>query len=86
MPEDQLELLELELGADVPRLALGQLIPDLFNRANEPGLAKLFDDTLIAIAIANHGVFCSQQPPAALLRHRCDRLRPCATPSPPGLT
>lgn len=57
MPEDQRELLELELGADVPRLVPGQLIPDLFNRANEPGLARLFDDTLIAIAAANHGVF-----------------------------
>lgn len=57
MPADQRELLELELGADVPRLAPGQLIPDLFNRVNEPGLAKLFDDTLIAIAVANHGVF-----------------------------
>lgn len=57
MPEDERELLELELGADVPRLAPGQLIPDLFNRVNEPGLAKLFDDTLIAIAAANHGVF-----------------------------
>ena len=33
------------------------MIPDLFNRVNEPDLAKLFGDTLIAIAAANHSVF-----------------------------
>ena len=32
-------------------------IPSLFNRQNEPAFAKLFDDTLIAIAAANHEIF-----------------------------
>ena len=49
--------LEDELDAETPRLTAEQLIPSLFNRLNEPGFAKLFDDTLIAIAGANHEIF-----------------------------
>lgn len=49
--------LEDALPADTPLLAADQLIPSLFNRLNEPGFAKLFDDTLIAIAAANHEIF-----------------------------
>ena len=51
------EMLELELPADVPRLTAEQLIPSLFNRQSEPGFAKLFDDTLIAISAANADIF-----------------------------
>ena len=57
MPKTQREMLELQLGADVPRLVADQLIPSLFNRQAEPGFAKLWDDTLIAIATANHEIF-----------------------------
>lgn len=60
MPASERELLELQLGADVPRLAAEQLIPSLFNRQSEPGFAKLFDDTLIAIAVANNDIFAVQ--------------------------
>jgi len=60
MPASERELLELELGADVPRLSADQLIPSLFNRQSEPGFAKLFDDTLIAIAVANNDIFAVQ--------------------------
>jgi type I restriction enzyme M protein len=51
------DMLELQLPADVPRLTAEQLIPSLFNRQSEPGFAKLFDDTLIAIAAANADIF-----------------------------
>ncbi len=57
MPKARREMLELQLPADVPRLAAAQLIPSLFNRQAEPGFAKLWDDTLIAIATANHDIF-----------------------------
>lgn len=51
------DMLELQLPADVPRLAAEQLIPSLFNRQSKPGFAKLFDDTLIAIAASNVDIF-----------------------------
>ncbi len=57
LPADQREMLELQLGPDVPRLTADQLIPSLFNRQSEPGFARRFDDTLIAIAAANHEIF-----------------------------
>lgn len=57
MPQAERHLLELELGGDVPRLDADQLVPSLFNRQAEPGFARLWDDTLIAIATANHGIF-----------------------------
>ncbi|MEO7916976.1 MAG: class I SAM-dependent DNA methyltransferase, partial [Dokdonella sp.] len=60
MPANERELLELQLGADVPRLTAAQLIPSLFNRLNEPGFARIFDDTLIEIASANHEIFAVQ--------------------------
>jgi type I restriction enzyme M protein len=60
MSANDREVLELQLGADVPRLTAAQLIPSLFNRLNEAGFAKLFDDTLIDIATANHDIFAVQ--------------------------
>lgn len=57
MPKRKRQDLEDELAADVPRLTAEQLIPSLFNRQGEPGFARLFDDTLIAIAVANHDIF-----------------------------
>lgn len=45
------------LPAETPLLTAEQLIPSLFNRQGEPGFARLFDDTLIAIAAANSDIF-----------------------------
>ena len=60
MPRGEREMLQLKLDADVPRLTADQLIPSLFNRQAEPGFAKLFDDTLLAIAVANNDIFAVQ--------------------------
>lgn len=60
MPAKKREMLEIELDQDVPRLSADHLIPSLFNRQSEPGFAKLFDDTLIAIAVANNDIFAVQ--------------------------
>lgn len=49
--------LDEELGGDTPRLTPEQLLPRLFARQSDPGFAKLFDDTLQAIADANHGIY-----------------------------
>lgn len=60
IPAKSRKMLELQLGADVPRLSAEQLIPSLFNRQSEPGFAKLWDDTLIAIAANNNEIFAVQ--------------------------
>ena len=49
--------LEDGLPAETPQLTAEQLIPSLFNRQAEPGFARVFDDTLIAIAAANGDIF-----------------------------
>ncbi len=57
LPKGKQQGLEDGLPAETPRLSAEQLIPSLFNRQGEPGFAKLFDDTLIAIAAANSDIF-----------------------------
>lgn len=57
LPVEERESLEQLLDGETPRLTAEQLIPSLFNRQAEPGFAKLFDSTLLAIATANHEVF-----------------------------
>ena len=57
LPKGKQRDLEDGLSAETPRLTAEQLIPSLFNRQGEPGFAKLFDDTLIAIAAANSDIF-----------------------------
>ncbi|HET7268756.1 MAG TPA: class I SAM-dependent DNA methyltransferase, partial [Oleiagrimonas sp.] len=57
LPEAAQQNLHDSLPPETPQLTAGQLIESLFNRQAEPGFAKLFDDTLIAIATANHGIF-----------------------------
>lgn len=57
LPKGKRKDLEDALPAETPRLSAEQLIPTLFNRQGEPGFAKLFDDTLIAIAAANSDIF-----------------------------
>lgn len=57
LPKKDRDLIELKLDGDTPRLTADQLIPSLFNRQAEPGFARMFDDTLIAIAAANSEIF-----------------------------
>ena len=57
LPRGKRQDLEDGLGGDTPRLTADQLIPSLFNRQAEPGFARLYDDTLIAIAAANSDIF-----------------------------
>ncbi len=57
LPKGKRQDLKDELPAETPVLNAEQLIPSLFNRQAEPGFARLFDDTLIAIAVANADIF-----------------------------
>lgn len=57
MREDELEMLQLQLGADTARLKPSHFINYLFSQQNAPDFAKLFDDTLMDIAITNNDVF-----------------------------
>lgn len=57
MPKSKKKDLEDGLSADTPRLTAEQLISSLFNRQSEAGFARLFDDTLIAIAATNSDIF-----------------------------
>ncbi len=57
MSEDELEMLQLEMGGDTARLKPHHFISYLFNQQNAPDFAKLFDDTLMDIAITNNEVF-----------------------------
>ncbi len=57
MGEDDLEMLQLQMGADTARLKPSHFISSLFSQQNEPDFAKLFDDTLMDIAISNNEVF-----------------------------
>ncbi|GAA0258163.1 HsdM family class I SAM-dependent methyltransferase [Rhodanobacter caeni] len=60
LPEEAQQDLQDMLPAETPRLSADQLIPSLFNRQSEPGFARLWDDTLIAIAVANNDIFAVQ--------------------------
>lgn len=60
LPEEAQQDLQDMLPAETPRLTADQLIPSLFNRQSEPGFARLWDDTLIAIAVANNDIFAVQ--------------------------
>lgn len=54
---DDLEMLQLQMGADTARLKPEHFISHLFGRQNAPDFAKLFDDTLRDIAISNNDIF-----------------------------
>lgn len=54
---DQLDMLQLQMGADTARLKPEHFISHLFSRQNAPEFAKLFDDTLRDIAITNNDIF-----------------------------
>ncbi|OOV86154.1 HsdM family class I SAM-dependent methyltransferase [Oceanospirillum linum] len=57
MSEDDLDMLQLQMGGDTARLNPQHFISYLFSQQNAPDFAKLFDDTLIDIAITNNDVF-----------------------------
>jgi type I restriction enzyme M protein len=54
---DRLEMLQLQMGPDTARLKPEHFIAHLFSRQNAPEFAKLFDDTLLDIAITNNDIF-----------------------------
>lgn len=57
MSEDNLEMLQLQMGADTACLKPTHFISHLFSQQNAPDFAALFDDTLMDIAISNNEVF-----------------------------
>lgn len=57
LSNDQLEMLQLQMGADTARLKPEHFIAHLFGQQNAPEFAKLFDDTLRDIAITNNDIF-----------------------------
>ncbi len=57
MSEDELEMLQLQMGGDTARLKPHHFISYLFGQQNAPDFAKLFDDTLRDIALTNNDVF-----------------------------
>ncbi|MDO8844740.1 class I SAM-dependent DNA methyltransferase [Methylicorpusculum sp.] len=57
LSEDDLEMLQMRMGPDTARLKPRHFINYLFSQQNAPDFAKLFDDTLMDIAISNNDVF-----------------------------
>ncbi|WP_319586514.1 class I SAM-dependent DNA methyltransferase [uncultured Desulfobulbus sp.] len=57
LSEGDLDMLQLQMGADTARLKPEHFISHLFSRQNAPDFAKLFDDTLRDIAITNNDIF-----------------------------
>lgn len=55
--DDDYEMLLLQLGADTAKLKPEHFISNLFDRQNESDFGKLFDDTLMDIAITNNDIF-----------------------------
>ncbi|MDR3575054.1 MAG: class I SAM-dependent DNA methyltransferase [Anaerolineaceae bacterium] len=54
---NDLEMLQLQMGPDTARLKPEHFIAHLFSCQNAPQFAKLFDDTLLDIAITNNDIF-----------------------------
>ena len=57
MTEDELELLQMTMPANTARLKPVHFIGYLFSQQNAADFAKLFDDTLMDIAVTNNEVF-----------------------------
>ena len=57
LSDEDLEMLQLQMGPDTARLKPEHFLAHLFGRQNEPDFAKLFDDTLRDIAITNNDIF-----------------------------
>lgn len=57
LPEEDYEMLLLELDANTPQLRTDHFISHLFDIQNKPNFAKNFDDTLMDIAALNNDIF-----------------------------
>lgn len=57
MSEEDLEMLQIQMGGDTARLKPHHFISHLFNQQDKHGFAQLFDDTLMDIASTNNDVF-----------------------------
>jgi type I restriction enzyme M protein len=57
LSDEDLEMLQLQMGPDTARLKPEHFLSHLFDRQNEPDFAKLFDDTLRDIAVTNNDIF-----------------------------
>ena len=57
LSEEDRDMLQLQLAADTARLKPEHFISHLFAKQNDDDFAKLFDDTLNDIAIANNDIF-----------------------------
>lgn len=57
LDSESFDMLKLRLGPDTARLNTHHFISYLFNQQNTSDFAKLFDDTLIDIAVTNNEVF-----------------------------
>lgn len=68
MKADDLEMLQLQMKADTARLKPVHFISYLFSQQNKPEFAKLFDDTLMDIAITNNDVFAVKTDGGAKVR------------------
>ena len=55
--DDEYEMLLMQMGADTARLNKEHFISTLFDRQNESDFSKLFNDTLMDIAIKNNDIF-----------------------------
>jgi type I restriction enzyme M protein len=55
--EDDFEMLKLQLGPDTARLKTTHFISYLFSQQNASDFAKLFDDTLMDIAVSNNDIY-----------------------------
>jgi len=57
LSDDAVHMLKLQLGPDTARLKTTHFISYLFNQQNKADFAKLFDDTLMDIAITNNDIY-----------------------------
>ena len=74
IPNDDYEMLLLQLGSNTAKLKSRHLIATLFERQNESDFAKLFDDTLFDIAATNADIFAVKTDGGAKIRLFDDRL------------
>jgi len=56
-PDDNLEILEMEIGANTARVAPKNLLSRLAEQQNKPKFAEIFDQTLLDVAKANNDIF-----------------------------
>lgn len=66
--DDEYEMLLLQLGADTAKLKREHFLSELFGRQNESDFGKLFDDTLMDIAITNNEIFSVKMAGGAKVR------------------